>query len=280
MGRGRRTPWRSKRRSRRWLKGNESVLSQSTGNGKGTSPTNTPKLLQPPRNFQLTAAWHCPSLHIHPSKSTTPPASQESRLAGHEGSCRLPSMLSVPLQVPAQQTPTFTAHPALCHHRLLVAIRTQHKPPNTRASPGLHSARHKYSIGISGVSNPSCCVGSVRSLLSTHTPTSRQRLGGELIYSLFTLLPSILTAIMLLWLGNLRGSHGEQTDLFPFHQSHSPSCPLNTQPRDPPHREHQGVFHLTWRAPRAELWAGTETIPKTPEQRGSDLMTAQPMNPE
>lgn len=79
----------------------------------------------------------------------------------------------------AQQTPTFTAHLALCHHRLLVGLKTQHKPPRTRASPGLHSARHKHFMGISGVSNPSCSAGSVRSLLSTHTATSRQGLGGH-----------------------------------------------------------------------------------------------------
>lgn len=73
--------------------------------------------------------------------------------------------------------------------------QAEHKPHSTRASPGLHFARHKHFMGISGVSNPSCSVGSVTSLLSTHTPTSRQGLGGKLIYSLFILLSSILTAI-------------------------------------------------------------------------------------
>lgn len=67
-------------------------------------------------------------------------------------------MLSVALQVPPQAA---------------------HGSQSTRASPGLCFARHKHFMGISGVSNPSCSVGSVRSLLSTHTPTSRQGLGGN-----------------------------------------------------------------------------------------------------
>lgn len=139
-----------------------------------------------------------------------------------------------------QQTPAFPAWLALCHHGLLTVTKPLHKPRSTRASPGLHFARHKHLMGISGVSNPSCSVGGVRSFLSTHTLASRQGLGGKWIYSLFILLSSILTAIM-----EISGAPMEiRQFFFPFYQSHTPICPLNPQPRDPPDRDNHGAFHL------------------------------------
>lgn len=135
---------------------------------------------QPPRNFYLTAAWHGPSLYIHPPKST-PLSTPRKPPDRKQGSLEAPSRLSVPLQ-----PPTFPWL-ALCHHGLLLVTKTEHKPHSTRARPGLPFARHKHLMSISGVSNPSCSVGGVRSFLSTLTPSLPGRgLGGnEFILCLF-----------------------------------------------------------------------------------------------
>lgn len=175
---------------------------------------------QPPRNFYLTAAWLGPSLCIPPPKST-PLSSPRKPPDRKQGSLEAPSRLSVPLQ-----PPTFPWL-ALCLHGLLLVTKTEHKPHSTRARPGLPFARHKHLMSISGVSNPSCSVGGVRSFLSTLTPSLPGRGLGEM--NLFFVYSSLLDPNCPHRI--LTGSHGDQAVLFPFYQSHTPSCPLKPQPR-------------------------------------------------
>lgn len=110
-----------------------------------------------------------------------------------------------------------------------MVIEKEHKPHSTsRASPGLHFARHKHFMGISGVSNPSCSVGGVRSFLSTHTPASRQGLGEEI--NLFFVYSSLFNpnchGVTLTW--KSEGLPGRPDSPFPILSA--PRTKLSPQP--------------------------------------------------
>lgn len=120
---------------------------------------------------------HSPSLCISATQTNNlctilskPPGKEE------KGNWRLPSMLSVPLQVPAK----FHRHQhSLLQLHCATTGCSEVSHSASRASPGagLHFARHTILMAISGVSNISCSAGSgLHALEGSFLPTGKKNL--------------------------------------------------------------------------------------------------------